>query len=174
MAIFPLWQSKRKRILEDRNYRLQSLEDVAIAAQLGCKVDVNRAVVDDWLRLPGISIHQARLLVQLSHQGVRFYCIEDLAAALSLPPQYFQPLEIVLGFYYYPPETQPTTARINPNTATLEVLLTIPGVDPRLAGAIMGDRQTKGKYQNLGDLQSRLTLSGEITAQIMHYLHFPN
>lgn len=173
MAIFPPWQSKR-RILEDAHYRLQSLQEVAIAAQLGRKVDVNRAMVDDWLRLPGISIHQARLLVQLSQQGVHFYCIEDMAAALSLPPQYFQPLEIILDFYYYPPETLLTTTRINPNTATIADLLTIPGMDKDLAGAIVSDRQTKGRYKNLADLQSRLMLSGEVVAKIMYYLHFPN
>lgn len=173
MAIFPSWQSKR-RILEDAHYRLQSLQEVAIAAQLGRKVDVNRAVVDDWLRLPGISIHQARLLVKLNQQGVYFYCIEDLAAALSLPSKYLQPLEVILDFYYYPPETLLTTTLINPNTATLEDLLTIPGVNYDLAGVIVSDRQTQGRYQNLADLQSRLTLSGEIVVKIMYYLYFSN
>jgi DNA uptake protein ComE-like DNA-binding protein len=172
MSIFPPWQSKR-RILEDAHYRLQSLQEVAIAAQLGRKVDVNRATVDDWLRLPGISIHQARLLVQLSQQGVYFYCIEDLAAALSLPPRYLQPLEIILDFYYYPPETLLTTTRINPNTAAMQDLLAIPGIDHDLAGAIVRDRQAQGKYQDLADLQVRLTLSGEVVAKIMYYLHFP-
>lgn len=173
MAIFPLWQSKR-RILEDAHYRLQSLQEVAIAAQLGRKVDVNRAIVDDWLRLPGISIHQARLLVQLSQQGVHFYCTEDMAAALSLPPQYFQPLEIILDFYYYPPETLSTTTKINPNMATIKDLLTIPGINEDLAWAIVGDQQTHGRYKNLADLQSRLALSGEIVANFMYYLHFSN
>lgn len=173
MAIFPLWQSKR-RILEDAYYRLQSLQEVAIAAQLGRKVDVNRATVDDWLRLPGLSIHQARSLVQLSQQGVYFYCIEDMAAALSLPPQYFQPLEMILDFYYYPPETLLTTQRVNPNIATIKDLLTIPSIDHQLAGEIISDRQTQGRYKNLADLQSRLMLSGEVVAKIMYYLHFPN
>ena len=173
MAIFPAWQSKR-RILEDAHYRLQSLQEVAIAAQLGRKVDVNRATVDDWLRLPGISIHQARLLVQLNQQGVYFYCIEDIAAALSLPPRYFQPLEMILDFYYYPPETLLTTKKINPNTATIHDLLAIPGIDDDLAWAIVGDRKSQGQYQNLADLQKRLDLAGEVVAKIMYYLHFSN
>lgn len=172
MAIFP--HSKRRRILEEPYYRLQSLEEVAIAAQLGRKVDVNRATVDDWLRLPGISIHQARLLVQLNQQGVHFYCLEDIAAALGLPPNYLQPLEIILDFYYYPPETLLTTTLINPNTAQVETLQTIPGIDRELARAIVSDRQAQGRYQSLADLQSRLALSGEIVVKIMYYLHFPN
>ncbi|NJL89852.1 MAG: ComEA family DNA-binding protein [Coleofasciculaceae cyanobacterium SM2_1_6] len=170
MALFS--QSKRQRILADVYYRLQSLEEVAIAAQLGRKVDVNRAVVDDWLRLPGISIHQARQLVQLNQAGVQFYCLEDIAAALSLPPNYLKPLEIILDFYYYPPETLPRSAPINANLAQVQELQTIPGLTPALAAAIVIDRQTQGKYKNLADLQARLALPGEITAQIMHYLNF--
>jgi len=170
MALFS--QSKRQRILADTYYRLQSLEEVSIAAQLGRKVDVNRAMVDDWLRLPGISIHQARQLVQLNQAGVQFYCLEDIAAALSLPPNYLKPLEIILDFYYYPPETLASSASINANIAQVQELQTIPGITPALAVAIVIDRQTQGKYKNLVDLQSRLSLSGEITAQIMYYLNF--
>ncbi len=170
MALFS--QSKRRRILADAYYRLQSLEEVSIAVQLGRKVDVNRATVDDWLRLPGISIHQARQLVQLNQAGVQFYCLEDLAAALGLPPNYLKPLEIILDFYYYPPETLASAACINANLARIQDLQTIPGITPALAAAIVVDRQTQGKYKNLADLQSRLALPGEITAQIMYYLNF--
>jgi len=52
---------------------------IAVAA-LGIQIDVNQASVD-WLRLPGLSIHQAR--VELCRSGVQFYCLEDIAAALN-------------------------------------------------------------------------------------------
>ncbi|MFW6358396.1 MAG: ComEA family DNA-binding protein, partial [Chroococcales cyanobacterium] len=91
----------RQRILNDPYYRLRSLQEVAIAAELGLKLDVNRASVDDWLRLPGISIHQARSLVELSGMGVQFLCLEDLAAALSVSIGRLKPLEPVLYFSYY-------------------------------------------------------------------------
>lgn len=73
----------RAQILADPYYRFQSLAEVALAAELGISIDVNQASVDDWLRLPGLSIHQARQLVQLTQNGVQFYAIEDIAAALS-------------------------------------------------------------------------------------------
>ena len=53
----------RNKIANDPYYRFQSLQEIAIAAELGIKIDVNQATVDDWLRLPGLSIHQARSLV---------------------------------------------------------------------------------------------------------------
>ena len=58
--------SLRSRIIEDPYYRFKSAFEIAVAADLGVKIDVNQANVDDWLRLPGISIHQARQLVALS------------------------------------------------------------------------------------------------------------
>ena len=58
----PNWHPIRARLQNDPYYRLQSAEEIAIAAELGIRIDVNQASVDDWLRLPGISIHQARSL----------------------------------------------------------------------------------------------------------------
>lgn len=71
----------QQRLRQDPYYRLRSFEEVALAAAIGIKIDVNQATVDDWLRLPGISIHQGRSLVQLTSQGVQFYSLDDVAAA---------------------------------------------------------------------------------------------
>ena len=71
-------QRLRSKLLNDPYYRLQSGEEIAIAAQLGMRIDANQATVDDWLRLPGISIRQARALSDLTCSGVKFYCIEDI------------------------------------------------------------------------------------------------
>lgn len=91
----------KNRILNDPYYRFRSLKEVAIAAELGVKIDVNQASIDDWLRLPGFSIHQARSLVDLVGMGVQLLCIEDVAAAISLPVWRLQPLEPILHFEYY-------------------------------------------------------------------------
>ena len=165
--------SLRSRLLSNPYYRLQSLEEVQLAASLGIKIDVNQATVDDWLRLPGLSIHQARSLVELSQAGVSFYCLEDIAAALSIPAQRLKPLEPVLSFRYYDAsETLPVTQRINPNTASIEVLIKVPGIDRFLARAIVQNRTQVGAYRNLADLQRRLALPGSLTAELMHYLRF--
>lgn len=127
----PVPQSIQSKILNDPYYRLRSLEEINTAAALGIQIDVNKASVDDWLRLPGLSIHQARSLVQLSQAGVQFYCIEDIAAALGVSLQHLQPLVPVIKFCYYDEST--TIAPVNPNTATIEQLIEIPSIELPLA-----------------------------------------
>jgi DNA uptake protein ComE-like DNA-binding protein len=163
-------QSIRAKLLNDPYYRLQSAQEIAVAAELGIRIDVNQAGVDDWLRLPGLSIHQARSLVALTTSGVPFYCLEDIAAALGVPVQRLKPLAPVLSFCYY--DELYTVERINPNTVSIEHLQKIPGIEESLAIAIVQNRLTAGHYRNLVDFQQRLSLSGRLTAQLMHYLRF--
>jgi DNA uptake protein ComE-like DNA-binding protein len=162
--------SVRSQLLHDPYYRLSPTE-IPLAAKLGIKIDVNQAGVDDWLRLPGFSIHQARSLVALSQSGVPFHCVEDIAAALSLPVQRLRSLEPVLQFCYYDEDSEVTFSPINPNTASIEMLTQIPAVDLFLARAIVHNRRL-GVYRTLADLQRRLALPGALTAEIMHYLQF--
>lgn len=166
------WQERsiRDKILNDRYYRLRSLEELAIAVALGLKIDVNQATVDDWLRLPGLSIHQARSLFELSRAGVQFFSVEDIAAALSLPISTLQPLEPALSFCYYNAEEKQVC--LNPNSASVDSLLQVPGMDRFLAEAIVQNRQALGNYRNLSDFQHRLALPGSQTSQLMHYLRF--
>ncbi|MBW4658948.1 MAG: ComEA family DNA-binding protein [Drouetiella hepatica Uher 2000/2452] len=164
--------SVRSQILNDPYYRLQSLAEVRLAAELGVLIDVNRACVDDWLRLPGLSIHQARSLAALSQSGVQFHAIEDIAAALSLPVARLLPLSPVLQFCYYDSESPVEAQPISPNLASAELLIQIPAIDLFLARAIVQNRQAYGAYRSLADLQRRLALPGQLTADLMHYLRF--
>ena len=56
----------KKKIANDPYYRFQTLAEIAIAVELGITIDANQASIDDWLRLPGFSIHQARSLTKLN------------------------------------------------------------------------------------------------------------
>jgi len=160
------------RILADPYYRFKSIEEVQMAARLGVRIDVNQATVDDWLRLPGVSIHQARSLVQLTRSGVQFHCLEDIAAAVGLPLHRLQPLQVILQFCYYDPDTLCTPATVNPNLASVESLVTVPGIDPTFARAIIANRETEGPYRDLADFQARLYVPGPVIAELMHYLQF--
>jgi DNA uptake protein ComE-like DNA-binding protein len=163
-------QNARSRILNDPYYRFQSMEEIQLAASLGVRIDVNRAGVDDWLRLPGFSIHQARTLAELSQSGVYFHCLEDIAAALGLPVQRLKSLEPVLLFCFYDPDSIQTIQTVNVNTASVELLTRVPGVDLHLARAIVQNRTPP--YRNLVHLQRKLSLSAELTQQLMHYFRF--
>lgn len=160
----------RQKLLNDPYYRFQSASEIAIAAELGIYIDVNQATVDDWLRVPGLSIHQARSLVQLSQSGVKFYSIEDVAAALGLPVQRFLPVAPLLKFFYY--HQLPSASKVNANTASLEELAAVVAIDIHLAKSIVENRCIFGKYTNLGELQQRLSLNSETVEQVMYYLIF--
>ena len=159
------------RMAKEPFYRFQSLAEIELAASLGIKIDVNLATVDDWLRLPGLSIHQGRLLTQLAQSGVQFFCIEDIAAALGWPAQRLQPLEPIMQFCFYDAAGVDAIERVNPNTAAIAMLTQIPGLDAGLAKAIVHHRRSAA-YQNLADMQQRLHLPSQITANLMHYLRF--
>ena len=162
----------RSRVQSNPYYRLQSAEEIAVAVELGIRIDANQASVDDWLRLPGISIHQARSLVELTQMGVQFCCLEDIAAALGISVQRIKPLQPILSFCYYDPESDLTPEPINANTASVEQLTKIPAVDLFLARAIVQNRQEGGNYRNLADLQRRLSLSAQLISDLMYYLRF--
>ncbi|WP_414528194.1 helix-hairpin-helix domain-containing protein [Nodularia chucula] len=166
-------QKLRAKLLNDPYYRLQSGEEIQLAVKLGMRIDANQATVDDWLRLPGLSIHQARSLVELSRSGVKFYCIEDVAAALSIPTQRLSPLQPLLNFIYYDNESLDYPSQlVNVNTATVAQLVKIPFMDVSLAEFVVQNRLSSGSYRNLADFQRRLDLSGEAIAQLMYFLQF--
>ncbi|MEA5596681.1 ComEA family DNA-binding protein [Rivularia sp. UHCC 0363] len=169
----PRLQKLRQKLLNDPYYRLKSGEEIAIAVQLGIRIDANQATIDDWLRLPGLSIHQARTLVELAQTGLKFYCVEDIAAALALPAQRLKPLEVILIFGYYDDQSLDTvTCVVNPNSATVDDLLKVPFIDSSLAQAVIDNRSSSGPYRNIVDFQKRLNLSGETLAQLMYFLRF--
>jgi DNA uptake protein ComE-like DNA-binding protein len=165
-----LKMSLRSRIIEDPYYRFTSAFDIAVAADLGVQIDVNQAGVDDWLRLPGISIHQARQLVGLTKAGVVFYSISDLAAALNTPMSRLQWLAPVLSFQYY--DRSLDLPSVSVNTATASELTQIPQISPELATEIINNRDRGGNFADLLSFQNRLGLSGELLGNLMHYLRF--
>lgn len=166
------YRQLKAKIAHDPHYRLQSPEEVAIAVGLGLKIDVTAATVDDWLRLPGISIHQARTLVELVSLGVPLLSIEDVAAALNLSCQRLKPLEPLLQFCYYDPGSLLAPQRLNPNTANLEELQKTAFIDLTLAQAILKNRQEQGVYKDIIDFQRRLSLPKDCISQLLHYLTF--
>ena len=162
--------SLRSRIVEDPYYRFRSAFEIAVAADLGVKIDVNQATVDDWLRLPGISIHQANQLVTLSQAGVAFYSISDVAAALNTPVSRLQWLSPVLSFQYY--DESIALPSVELDRATERELVQLPNITPELAAEIVTQREQGGRFTDLVNFQQRLGLSGKSIAELMHYLRF--
>jgi DNA uptake protein ComE-like DNA-binding protein len=171
--MFKLTQIKiRNKIANDPYYRFQSLTEIAIAVELGIKIDVNQAEIDDWLRLPCFSIHQARSLFELVKSGIQLLCLEDVAAAINVPLQRLQPYESLLTFAYYDRLSSLNVEKINLNTASVVEIAALPHLNPDLASQIHAEFQSNGRYRNLVDLQSRLNLAPELTSHLMYYLRF--
>jgi len=165
-------QAIKSKLLNDPYCRLESVTEIEVAAELGLRIDVNRACVDEWLRLPGISIHQARSLVDLIDLGLEILSLEDLASALNIPLERIKYWQPVLNFAYYHPESLITPARVNPNTASVEQLTAIPIIDSNLATLIVENRTMNAPYRNLADLQRRLGLTSQAISTLMHHFKF--
>lgn len=161
----------QKRLQKEPFYRFQSFEELQLAASWGIRIDANTASVDDWLRLPGLSIHQARKLTNLTANQLFFNDIEDVAAALSIPAQQIHSWETILQFCYYEIDHSLEPVAIDVNSATADELATVPSIDLFLARAIVHYRGA-GPYQDLPDLQKRLRLKTSIAAELLHYLTF--
>jgi DNA uptake protein ComE-like DNA-binding protein len=160
------------KIAENPYYRFETITEINIAGKLGVKIDVNQANIDEWLRLPGISIHQARSLVELTNGGMQFLCLEDLAAALGVSVTKIKIWQPILYFCYYDAESLDTPQKINPNTASSKELAEIPCLDDHFVQKIIINRQQQGNYQNLADFKQRLSLDNDSVYQLMYYLKF--
>lgn len=159
----------QQRLRQDPYYRFQSMEEVSWAIEIGITIDVNRATIDDWLRLPGLSIHQARSITTLTSQGVQLLSIEDLGAVLNIAVPRLQPLAPLLNFSYYSPALK--APQININQASSAELQQIPVITAPLAEQIIIARQ-QSPYRNFADLQQRLQLSGQIITELLPWFSF--
>lgn len=158
----------RSRLQQDPYYRFRTLAEVEAAAQLGVRIDVSHATVDDWLRLPGLSIHQARTLSSLAQRGVPLMGIDDVAAALNLPPQRLQPFRPILDFRYYDEDLSLAQA-LDINQVSGPQLLQIPGMTAGLTQQLLYHRQL-APYRSWEDVQRRLRLAPAQVAVLIHYL----
>jgi len=160
------------KIKQNPYYRFQTATEIDIGGQLGVKIDVNQCCVDDWLRLPGVSITQARTLVEMTNSGLQLLCLEDLAAALGVSVSKIAFWQPILSFAYYDAQSFHAPPKINPNTATVEQLQQIPNVGLTLAQEIINNRKEQGNYRNLPNLQQRLSLKPDFVYHLMYYLKF--
>ena len=161
-----------KKIQSNPYYRFQSEAEIKIAGELGIKIDANMATVDDWLRLPGISITQARNLVEIANSGIHFLCLEDLANALGISVLKIQCWQPVLYFAYYASDSFYSPAKVNPNNASIEQLTKIPNLHKDIAEKIILDREVNGKYLHIADLRKRLNLNTDFAYHLMSYFQF--
>lgn len=162
----------KQRLAQDSYYRFRSADEVQWGVKSGVRINANRATIDDWLRLPGISIHQARALVELSRSGTPLTCWEDVAAVTGISLDRLQAFGEVVQFYYYDPESAVIPRQLNVNRASVEELVTIPTVAQPLAERWVYYRQRWGPYKDWLDLKRRLQLPPDVITTLLHHLRF--
>ena len=158
-----------RRLQANPLMRFETLAELQTAAALGVRIDVAEATQDDWLRLPGLSIHQARTLAQLVQSGLQFHCLDDVAAALGISVNQIAGYAPILQFCFYDEDER--SQLCNANSAPAAALQKLPVLSEALVEAIVQERQ-QGPFLNLVDFQQRLGLDTAAIAQLMHYLRF--
>jgi len=143
--------------------RLESAEEVRLAAELGWRLDVNRATATDWLRLPGITADQVDLLIRLQNGGVQLSGAEDLARLLDLPASVIASWQPLLEYRWYgEPPTVPTPTRLDLNQANDRQLEAL-GLSSQRRARLLRERARR-PFQDLADLQQRLQLPADLIA----------
>ena len=141
--------------------RLQNALEVHLAAELGWRLDVNRATATDWLRLPGITADQVDLLIRLQAGGVQLSGSDDLARLLELPAAVIASWQPLLDYRWYgaPPAAAPTP-QLDLNRANDRQLQTL-GLSSERRARLLRERARR-PFQDLADLQLRVQLPPEL------------
>jgi DNA uptake protein ComE-like DNA-binding protein len=150
------------RLRHDPSCALRTREEVAQAAALGWRLDVNRASAGDWRRLPGIEPAQVDLLLRLQAGGVQLSGAEDLQRLLELSDAQLELWLPVLAFRWYgePAAAAEAAARLDLNRAAAEQLQEL-GLSAERQQRLLRER-SRQPFRDLADLQQRLALPASL------------
>ncbi len=135
-------------------------------------VDVNRATASDWRSLPGCTESMIKLLLRLQKGGVQLSGNEDLCKLLDLSPDIAESWTPYLIFRWYggsPPLEQAPPIDINYATPSI-IKKNLNWSDDRVQ-RLVRERQ-KQLFNNLADLQERLTLPPSCVEQLIGGVRF--
>ncbi len=162
------------KLRQNPERRLSDVAEVRHAADLGWRLDVNRASAADWLRLPGISPSQVDLLLRLQQGGVQLSGPEDLERLLELPPSQVAVWEPLLLFRWYG-DGAPHAAgssRVDLNHASAAALQQqLPQLDEARRSRLLRERQ-RAPFSDLADLQQRLQLPPALVEELIGRVRF--
>lgn len=162
------------KLRQDPQRALADAGEVRLAAELGWRLDVNRATAADWRRLPGLQPAQLDLLMRLQAGGVQLSGPEDLAQLLELGQEQLQCWLPVLVFRWYgtPPPTASQAVLVDLNRAGREQLENL-GLSPERSARLLRER-ARQPFQDLADLQHRLQLPAALVESWIGKVRFGN
>ncbi|GAB4496076.1 MAG: hypothetical protein OHK0019_27060 [Saprospiraceae bacterium] len=116
-------------------------------------LDINRASLEDWQRLPGIGEKRARQLVNLRESLGGFLSVEQVAETNGLPDSVFQKIRPMLTLNF------PEVRKLNLNAASFEDLEKHPYISAKQAKLIVAYRDQHGAFVSVDDLLKIATFS---------------
>jgi competence protein ComEA len=130
-------------------------------------VDINIADTAALIALPGIGAKLAQRIINFRDKLGGFHSVEQVKETYGLPDSTFQLIRSLL-------QCSPTgIARIDVNTADMDMLAKHPYIGRNLANAIVRFREQHGPYKSLEDLQKIVLVTPEIFKKIVQYLAVP-
>lgn len=148
-------------------------------------VDINAADTGTLRQLPGVGPHLAARIVEHREKHGPFQKVDDLRAVQGIGPVILERLRMVvmvtpgLGESSSEPgvmqplrsgrKTSPSET-IDLNTASLEQLMTLPGIGPAMAERIVASRTTQGPFQSVNDLTRIRGIKGKTLEKLLPFV----
>jgi competence protein ComEA len=130
-------------------------------------VDINTADTAALIALPGIGAKLAQRIINFRDKLGGFHSVEQVKETYGLPDSTFQ---LIRSWMQCSPAG---IARIDINTADMNMLAKHPYIGRNLANAIVRFREQHGPYKSLEDLQKIVLVTPEIFKKIVQYLAVP-
>jgi competence ComEA-like helix-hairpin-helix protein len=116
-------------------------------------LDINRASMEDWQRLPGIGEKRARQVVNFRESLGGFLSIEQVSEMYGLPDSVFQKIRPMLTL------SGNNIRQLNLNTASAEDLDRHPYISGKQAKLIVAYREQHGAFASVEDLAKITAIS---------------
>lgn len=155
--------------------------------QTAGSIDLNYADAGILKQLPGVGPQLADRIVDHRTRHGPFGRIEDLQSVQGIGPATLERLKhfvVVTGMTTPAPqrEMQPLRSgpkvapsnRIDLNLATVQELMTLPGIGPALADRIIDDRQNRGPFQSVNDLCRIRGIKAKTIEKLAPFVHVKN
>jgi competence ComEA-like helix-hairpin-helix protein len=116
-------------------------------------LDINRASVEDWQKIPGIGEKRARQMVNFRESLGGFLSIEQVSEMYGLPDSIFQKIRPMLTL------SGGGVRQLNLNAATFDDLEGHPYISGKQAKLIVAYREQHGAFASVDDLAKIATLT---------------
>lgn len=150
-------------------------------------IDLNYADAVILKQLPGVGPQLADRIVDHRTRNGPFGKVEDLQTVQGIGPATLERLKhfvVVTGMMPPAPQREMQPLRSGPkatpvnsidlNLASVQELMTLPGIGPALAGRIIEDRQNHGPFQSVNDLSRIRGIKAKTIEKLAPFVHVKN